>query len=469
MNKIIKPIKLLLIILSLSFIVVFFFPRETYKDFWEYAWFILILVMFIRPISDIFPKCKIFSFLLKFRREFWILVWVFWLAHWLGSFIDQKILLQNSKTYIELFLDPYVWKYTGNMFWGILAWAVSIPLLLTSNWISVSLLWKHWKTLQRFSYVMFVFVWLHIYFIKKEIWPLIIIWVWLILWIIAFIKNKNKQKNTSPWPKWLCVPCGYIYDENIWDPDGGIAPGTRFEDIPADWRCPVCGVGKSDFILIEWKIEQNEAQIVKIDYLTLDVIQLQIDTKKEFSFVSWQFMTFVFQDEEGEFNRSYSIASKVWNIFTFLIKIKPDWRAWKIWPNLKVWDTINFSNISWNFILLDTQNPKIFIATWTGLAPIYNMILNLPENIKKTLYFWVSNLKDLFYIDKLEKIKNLKLNIYLSKEEVEWYNFWRMNFSKYDFEKDSEFYICWNPWLVEAVKKSLNEKWFEKIFSEEFN
>ncbi len=314
MNKIIKTIKLLLIILSLSFIVVFFFPRETYKDFWEYAWYFLILVMFIRPISDIFPKCKIFSFLLKFRREFWILVWVFWLAHGIGSFMDQMILLNYSKTYIELFLDPYVWKYTWYMFWGILASIVSIPLLITSNGLSVSVLWKHWKTLQRFSYVMFIFVGLHIYFIKKEIWPLIIIWVWFILWVIAFIKNKKKLKNTSPGPKWLCVPCWYIYDENIWDPDGWIPPGTRFEDIPADWRCPVCGVGKSDFILLDSEIEKNEAKILWMHYLTPDVIELQIETQKDFSFVSWQFMTFVFQDKEGEFNRSYSIANKVWNI-----------------------------------------------------------------------------------------------------------------------------------------------------------
>lgn len=469
MNKIIKIIKLLLIIISLSFIVVFFFPRETYKDFWEYAWYFLILVMFIRPISDIFLKCKIFSFLLKFRREFWILVWVFWLAHGIGSFMDQMILLNYSKTYIELFLDPYVWKYTWYMFWGILAWIVSIPLLITSNGLSVSILWKYWKILQRFSYVMFIFVGLHIYFIKKEIWPLIIIWVWFILWVIAFIKNKKKLKNTSPGPKWLCVPCWYIYDENIWDPDGWIPPGTRFEDIPADWRCPVCGVGKSDFILLDSEIEKNEAKIVWMNYLAPDVIELQIKTQKDFSFVSWQFMTFIFQDKEGEFNRSYSIANKVWNIYTFLIKIKENGRAWEIWPKLKVSDSMQFSNISGKFQLLNTNNPKVFIATGTGISPIYNMILNTQENISKKLYFWVATKKDLFYEKKLKEFKNLEINLFLSKEEIDWYNFWRMDFSKYDFEKDSEFYICWNPWLVEAVKKSLIKKWFEKIFSEEFN
>lgn len=44
-----------------------------------------------------------------------------------------------------------------------------------------------------------------------------------------------------------CGPCGYIYDPEVGDPDGGIAPGTAFEDIPDDWVCPICGVGKDMF------------------------------------------------------------------------------------------------------------------------------------------------------------------------------------------------------------------------------
>jgi rubredoxin-NAD+ reductase len=51
--------------------------------------------------------------------------------------------------------------------------------------------------------------------------------------------------------RWLCEACGLIYDEARGDPDGGLAPGTRFEDIPEGWRCPVCGVGKADFRPIE--------------------------------------------------------------------------------------------------------------------------------------------------------------------------------------------------------------------------
>ncbi len=50
--------------------------------------------------------------------------------------------------------------------------------------------------------------------------------------------------------KYVCEPCSYIYDPQKGDPDGGIAPGTPFEDIPEDWICPVCGLGKDVFIVI---------------------------------------------------------------------------------------------------------------------------------------------------------------------------------------------------------------------------
>ena len=51
--------------------------------------------------------------------------------------------------------------------------------------------------------------------------------------------------------KWVCTLCGWEYDPEIGDPDGGIEPGTAFEDIPDDWVCPLCGATKDDFELVE--------------------------------------------------------------------------------------------------------------------------------------------------------------------------------------------------------------------------
>ncbi len=50
---------------------------------------------------------------------------------------------------------------------------------------------------------------------------------------------------------YICNPCSYIYDPEIGDPDGGIEPGTAFEDIPNDWVCPICGLGKAYFSEVE--------------------------------------------------------------------------------------------------------------------------------------------------------------------------------------------------------------------------
>ena len=58
---------------------------------------------------------------------------------------------------------------------------------------------------------------------------------------INIIKNKSIMK------KYICDTCGYVYDPEVGDPDNGIEPGTAFEDLPEDWVCPLCGVGKEDF------------------------------------------------------------------------------------------------------------------------------------------------------------------------------------------------------------------------------
>lgn len=47
--------------------------------------------------------------------------------------------------------------------------------------------------------------------------------------------------------KYVCGVCGYVYDPQLGDPDGGIPPGTDFADLPDDWVCPVCGAEKKEF------------------------------------------------------------------------------------------------------------------------------------------------------------------------------------------------------------------------------
>ena len=51
--------------------------------------------------------------------------------------------------------------------------------------------------------------------------------------------------------KWQCMVCGYIYDPAEGDPDNGVDPGIPFGDLPEDWVCPECGVGKDMFEEVE--------------------------------------------------------------------------------------------------------------------------------------------------------------------------------------------------------------------------
>lgn len=50
--------------------------------------------------------------------------------------------------------------------------------------------------------------------------------------------------------KWMCILCGFVYDEGLGLPDEGIAPGTRWEDVPDTWTCPHCSATKADFEMV---------------------------------------------------------------------------------------------------------------------------------------------------------------------------------------------------------------------------
>lgn len=59
--------------------------------------------------------------------------------------------------------------------------------------------------------------------------------------------KKNINKRSFKMQKYICLMCGYVYDPAIGDPDNGVAAGTAFADVPEDWLCPECAVGKDEF------------------------------------------------------------------------------------------------------------------------------------------------------------------------------------------------------------------------------
>lgn len=60
-------------------------------------------------------------------------------------------------------------------------------------------------------------------------------------------KDYMSNQNNTTMAKYVCDLCGYEYDPAKGDPDAGIPSGTAFENLPADWVCPLCGAGKADF------------------------------------------------------------------------------------------------------------------------------------------------------------------------------------------------------------------------------
>ncbi|HET7268851.1 MAG TPA: rubredoxin [Oleiagrimonas sp.] len=61
----------------------------------------------------------------------------------------------------------------------------------------------------------------------------------------------NASAESASLRRWMCVVCGFIYDEAEGMPEEDIEPGTRWEDIPETWTCPDCGAPKEDFEMIE--------------------------------------------------------------------------------------------------------------------------------------------------------------------------------------------------------------------------
>ena len=67
--------------------------------------------------------------------------------------------------------------------------------------------------------------------------------------IVPGFENQDNEdgKEITAMKKYVCDVCGYVYDEAEGDPDNGVAAGTKWEDVPEDWVCPLCGVGKDQF------------------------------------------------------------------------------------------------------------------------------------------------------------------------------------------------------------------------------
>lgn len=159
------------------------------KEYWELAWNLLLIIIFISPIAQI-TNSKILKRLLLYRRQLWITMGFLALVHVFLFYYNIWDFLYFLKK------DFYVinWSPTFLFFWFI-AILLIIPLLLTSNNLSMRILKRNWKKIQRLVYFVFILTWIHISILKWEddfIGISIIIIFYLALKFIVYKKNNLK-------------------------------------------------------------------------------------------------------------------------------------------------------------------------------------------------------------------------------------------------------------------------------------
>lgn len=243
----------------------------------------------------------------------------------------------------------------------------------------------------------------------------------------------------------------------------------EFDIIQAELMCPVNVIKVEK----EWNINISfkKATLLEKQYLTKDTLELVFKTKK-ISFKPWQYIILQGNDLIWKFSRSYSIAKINDNKFTLTVKILKKWRWSTFLKKIKIWKNIQFLWPIWNFYLQNTNNKKIFIATWTWLAPIIAMLEASPKEIEKTVIFWVRNENDIYYKDILEQFQNTKVIIKVSKPSISYkWEKWRVTDNLNEVWVNDEVYICGNPEMVNSVKNILIDRghFVDLIFNESFS
>ncbi|MBP9812004.1 rubredoxin [Candidatus Gracilibacteria bacterium] len=405
--------------------------------------------------------------LIGYRRIFGVLAFFVALAHSLKYFFDEY-------TYNQVF---FIAKHFLEL--DVLSGTISLILMsvlgITSLQFFIRLLGSHWKNIQTLIFPLYCIAGAHIAFASRfDIGYMVMIAIVVLMRISVYLffesPKISDRKQGVPGGRWLCVPCGYIYDPKIGDIDSGIAPGTSFENIPETWKCPVCGVSKSDFIPLEETsdtVASTEGEIISHTLLNPTTLELKIKSEKKYASKVGQYMKYTLHDRDGDFSRCYSIVEEKDGVFTFTIKLKGG-RAARILEKKKAGDTLGVDGVYGNFTLQDTENPKVCIASGTGLAPIMRMLRSLEAETKKVLYFSVSHKDELFYIEELKSIPNLEAIIHVTQESVPGYGEGRISLDGLTYPKNTEFYLCGTPGLVSSATDVLKSQGYNEIYSEKF-
>lgn len=247
------------------------------------------------------------------------------------------------------------------------------------------------------------------------------------------------------------------------------AAGKEFEKhqkkmLAAYYGCPVQAielVSDDPSLQIVW----HPALITEKTMLSDTVLEIRLRTA-EMDFKPGQFVTVRFKDDVGFFNRAYSIVELKDGILTLCVTLLKGGRGSSFITNYDVGSQVEVTEPKGDFYLRNTPNPKVFVGTGTGLAPLIAMMESCPE-AKKTLYFGQRKEKDLFYLDRMAKIPNLEVHTCLDFADDDWTGLrGRVTeyFLNYPLTKDTEVYTCGSDPMMKGLQVLLKKKRHPKEF-----
>ncbi len=234
----------------------------------------------------------------------------------------------------------------------------------------------------------------------------------------------------------------------------------------------------------------KEFKIISKKEIAPKIYEIIFETKTAFSIIPGQFITFLLPKLGW---RAYSILKQEWNKTTLIIKkweIEDWWRWWsKYICEREIWEILNWVGPSGHFNLKENNNNKLFIWTWTGFVPLYNMITAaLEKNLNTKIFFtfWIRTRENIFYLDELKKLKkkynNFDFAIYISREkdildfelehiDTRIYSWYTTNYlTPYNLKYFQEVYICGAPSMISSTIEKLEKLNFpkENIFFEKY-
>ncbi|MCK4635967.1 MAG: ferric reductase-like transmembrane domain-containing protein [Candidatus Moranbacteria bacterium] len=147
--------------------------------FAKISWILLIIILFVRPLADIF-RWKFLFKILRFRKKLGIICGI-------SAILHVIVYLYGINSLSSYFSNSIFWKLDNFLGWGSLALIMMLFPLLTSNIFSQRFFKRKWKSVQRVTYLTFIFTGIHIFLIAGNwFYSLLPVLLWLILWIWAW-------------------------------------------------------------------------------------------------------------------------------------------------------------------------------------------------------------------------------------------------------------------------------------------